>query len=165
MTTSRVPQVLSYLVTAFTNAATLGQASPPVNILDGPKVTADPVPLALWVGADDISAGAGLVRAAESFQQFQPGLDRRNRQEQLTVNCVAQAWSGSDDVPGIRAAAVAILAAVEDLLAADPGLGGTLPGSPSALITDCQWQQESAPSGTTARVTFTITATALISAP
>ena len=43
--TSRVPALIDYLVNAFTAAATIGAASPPVLVFDGPPTTADPAPL------------------------------------------------------------------------------------------------------------------------
>ena len=42
-TTSRVPATIDYLVAAFTAASTLGAASPPVAVYDGPFLTDDSV--------------------------------------------------------------------------------------------------------------------------
>jgi hypothetical protein len=165
MTTSRVPQVIDYLVTLFQDAATLGQATSPVNVLDGPVVTADPGPLTLWVGVDDIDPSNTGPLAASSSQQWQPGLGRADRTETLSVYCTAQAWSGSDDVRVLRVAACAISAAAEDLVRADPSLGGTLPGVTDAVVTAGELRQGpelSGGRGMAARVTFTIDATAII---
>lgn len=166
-TTTRVPQAIDYLVTLFQGAVTLGKATPPVNVIDGPKVTADPGPLALWVGVDDIdavSAGA-LPAAATSAQQWQPGLGRTNRAEALAVHCTAQAWSGSDDVRTLRLAVAGIMSAAEDLLRGDPGLGGTTPGTKDTGITGCEWRQGPIGRGMAVRAVFTISANALIGTP
>ena len=58
MTTSRVPALIDYLVAEFTTAATLGAATPPVLVFDGPPTTGDPAPLALHVGVDDVFTDA-----------------------------------------------------------------------------------------------------------
>lgn len=161
MTASRVPQVIDYLVTLFQAAATLGQATPSVDVIDGPKVTADPGPLALWVGVDDISPGA-TPAAATSTQQWQQGLGRTMRVETLSVHCVAQAWSGNDDVRTLRVAAAAIVSAAEDLVRADPSLGGTLPGVKDAGVTQADWRQGPTARGMAAQIIFTIDASAII---
>lgn len=165
MTTSRVPAVIDYLVGLFQGAATLGLATPPVTILDGPVVTADPGPLALWVGADDIDPGTTPPTAASSTQQWQRGLGHTGRAEALSVNCVAQAWSGNDDVRTLRVAAAAIVSAAEDLVRGDPSLGGTLPGTRDAAVTGAEWRQGPTTRGMAVRVTFTIAAAATIGTP
>jgi hypothetical protein len=166
-TTSRVPQVIDYLVILFQAAAALGQATPPVNVIDGPKVTADPGPLALWVGVDDIDAVAAgaLPAAAASTQQWMGGLGRGNRTEAVEVHCTAQAWSGSDDVRALRVAVAGIVSAVEDVLRGDPGLGGMTPGVKDAAVTGCDWRQGPTGRGMAARAVFTIAVTAIIGAP
>jgi hypothetical protein len=161
VTTTRVPAVLAYLVTLFTNAATLGQATPPVNVIDGPKVTADPGPLALWVGVQDIDAAAGQVKAADSTQDW-AALGRMARNEDLTIYCLAQAQSGSDDVAPLRAAAAAIMAAAEDLVRADASLGGVVSTPGNAAVTSEEWTQGPTAQGFAARVMFDITAQARI---
>jgi hypothetical protein len=162
MTTSRIPQAIDYLVTACTAAATLGTAAPPVNVIDGPAITADPGPLALWIGCEDIDS---TVTNTASATQGWAALGRMARNEELTVFCTAQAWSGSDDVRVLRVAAAGIVAAVEDLVRADVTLGGavTVPGN--AAVTGAQWQQGpglSGDRGMAVRITFEITAQARI---
>jgi hypothetical protein len=163
---SRVPQAIAWLVAAFTASPALGQASPAVNVIDGPAVTADPGPLALWVGADSLSPPAGaLPAAASSAQQWQAGLTRSTRTEALSVFCTAQAKSGNDDVASLRAQAAAILAAAEAVVNADPSLGGLLAGTADAVVTAAEWRQGPNPvqQGIAVQVTFTIDATAFIS--
>ncbi|HMH92277.1 MAG TPA: hypothetical protein VK586_14475 [Streptosporangiaceae bacterium] len=163
---SRVPQAIAYLVTAFTAAPALGQATPPVSVIDGPAVTADPGPLALWVGVDSISLPAGaLPAAASSTQVWQAGLARSARTEALSVFCTAQAQAGNDDVASLRAQAAAIMAAAESVVNGDPSLGGLLAGTADAVVTAAEWRQGPNPvqQGIAVRVTFTIDATAFIS--
>lgn len=154
---SKVPATIDYLVNLFTAAATLGKAAPPVNVIDGPKVTADPGPLALWVGVDDITNTTGTPPAAAS-RQARDGLGHR-AVEDLTIYCVAQAQSGSDDVRVLRVQAAAIVSAVESLVAGDSKLGGTVASAtPGAAA---EWRQGPTGQGMAARVTFTIDARAL----
>lgn len=157
--TSRVPAVIDYLVTLFQGAATLGQATPPVNIIDGPAATADPGPLALWVGVDDITSDDPA--AADSTQAW-AGLGHQARNEQLTVYCVAQAWSGSDDIRPLRTAVYGITSAVEDLIRDDASLGGTVSTPGNAAVTSGQLRQPPVARGRAARVHFAITAQARI---
>lgn len=160
VTTSRIPAVIDYLVSACTAAATIGAATPPVSVIDGPMVTADPGPLALWIGVDDIDPGA--TPAAASGSQDWAGLGRMARNEQLTIHCVAQAWSGNDDVRSLRVAAAGIVSAVEDLVRADVSLGGTVSTPGNAGVTAAEWRQGPSTRGMAVRVVFEITAQARI---
>jgi hypothetical protein len=162
-TTTRVPQVLSYLVAAFTAAPALGGATPPVLVYDGPKVTGETGPLALWVGVDDIDTLTPV--SANSEQEWMPGAGRAGRMEQLSVHCTLQAKSGSDDVPSLRARVADALAAVEGVLRADPSLGGTTPGVKNAGVTSAEWRQYPLPPGMAVRVMFTIGTSAIIGTP
>jgi hypothetical protein len=158
---SRIPAAIDYLVTLFQGAATLGAATPPVNVIDGPKVTADPGPLALWVGVDDITSPAPA--AAEDTQAW-AALGRQARNEQLVIYCTAQAKSGSDDARSMRLACAAMVAAAEDLVRGDASLGGVVSTPGNAAVTAIRWQQGPGltGSGTAARAVFEITAQARI---
>lgn len=162
MATSLVPQMITALVAAFTADPALGAGDPPpVRVADGPKVTGDTGPVALWIGVDDIATGQPIV--ANSEQQWMPGSGRRGRTEQLTVHCTIQAKSGSDDIAPLRAQAAAALAAVEDVLRTDPGLRGVLPNQ-DAAVTGAEWRQFPISPGMAVRVMFTISATAILGA-
>lgn len=155
-TGSRVPAVIDYLVATFQAAATLGQATPPVLVLDGPAVLADPAPLSLWVGVDDPDSATAPV-AASSTQDRGDMADMGGlaRNEQLSIHCTAQAWSGTEDVKTVRVSAAGIVAAVEALLITDQHLGGNLlltdPG-----VTGAEWRQMASTVGPMVRITFTI---------
>lgn len=159
MATTRVPQMIAALVAAFTAAPALGAADPPVPVIDGPKVTGDTGPLALWVGVDDIATATPI--SANSEQQWMPGGGRRGRTEQLSVHCTIQAKSGSDDIAPLRAQAAAVLAAAEAVLRADPSLGGVLPNQ-DAAVTGAEWRQYPTSPGMAVRVMFTISATVIL---
>jgi hypothetical protein len=162
-TTTRVPQILAYLVAAFTASPALGAATPPVLVYDGPKVTGDTGTLALWVGVDDIDTATPI--SADSQQEWMPGAGRAGRTEQISVHCTLQAKSGSDDVPSLRAQVADALSAVEGVLRADPSLGGATPGVKNAGVTSAEWRQYPLPPGMAVRVMFTISASAIIGTP
>lgn len=159
MTTSRVPDVIDYLVTAFTAAVTLGAADPPVVVYDGPVVTLEPAELVLFVGIDD-AEGIGAAVGATAEQQW-AALGKMARDELLTVFCVAQAWSGDRDVRTARVAAFGIVAAVEDIVRGDAALGGLVqfvnPG-----VTGLTLRQNNTPDGAIAEVAFSINGKARI---
>jgi hypothetical protein len=157
--TSRIPQMIAALVTAFSTDPAIGGADPPVNVVDGPKVTAETGPLTLWVGVDAIDDATPI--AANSEQQWMPGGGRRGRTEQLSVHCTVQAKSGSDEIAPLRAQAAGVLAAAESALRADPGLGGLLPNQ-DAAVTGAEWRQYPLNPGMAVRVIFTISATAIL---
>lgn len=149
MTTSRVPALIDYLVAEFTAAATLGAATPPVTVYDGPPTTMLDAPLALHVGVDDgFSEGAPI--SAES-QQAGTGLAQK-REEMVTIHCAAIAWAGTDDMKTVRAAAYGITAAVEDLVRADATLPAGVMQRPG--ITGMTLQQNNTQQGAVAQVSF-----------
>lgn len=160
--TSRVPAVIDYLVTAFTAATTLGAATPPVAVYDGPVVTRAPEQLLLWVGLADPDSD-GMEVGAESTQEW-VGAGSLHRNEYITIPCAAESWSGGTDIRTERLAAFAIVAAAEDVLRRDPTLGGlVLFVNPGA--TDLELSQNNTPNGAIARVAFKITAKARIGGP
>ncbi len=160
--TSRVPDVIDYLVAAFTAAATLGAATPPVAVYDGPIATRAPEQLILWVGLRDPDSEE-METGAESTQEM-VGQGGVHRNEHLTIPCAAESWSGGTDIRTERLAAYAIVAAVEDLLRRDASLGGLVlfvdPG-----VTDSELTQNNTNTGAIARVAFNITAKARIGGP
>jgi len=160
--TSRIPQMLAALVAAFSTDPLIGNASPPVNVVDGPKVTAEPGVLTLWVGVDEIDNSSPVAANAE--QQWMPGGGRRGRTEQLSVHCTIQARSGSDEIAPLRTAVAGVLAAAEAALRKDPSLGGLLPNQ-DAAVTGAEWRQYPTSPGMAVRVMFTISATAILGAP
>jgi hypothetical protein len=152
--TSRVPALIDCLVNAFTAASTLGAATPPVSVFDGPPTTADPAPLALHVGMDDLFSDQPPVSATS--EQIRQGLANK-RQETVTVHCAAVAWAGTDDMRTVRTAAFAILAAAEDLIRGNTdGFGGNA-GAALPGVSGITLQQNNTAQGAVAQVTFTVT--------
>ena len=160
MTTSRVPALIDYRVAEFTTAATLGAATPPVLVFDGPPTTGDPAPLALHVGVDDVFTDAPA--AAGTSEQTALGLAAK-REELATIHLAAVAWAGTDDMKTVRTSAYSIAAAVEDLVRADTALAG-LPGAALARpgVTGMVLQQNNTAQGAVAQVSFQITYRTLI---
>jgi hypothetical protein len=115
--TSRIPALTDYLVNLFTSAATLGTATPPVTIFDGPPTTELDPPLKLYIGWTDPDDATGEP-GAESTQDW-AGFGRLARDEFVTIHCCAEAWSGVDDIKAMRTACTAITGAVETLMQTD----------------------------------------------
>lgn len=121
MATSKVPAVIDYLVATFTAAATLGQATPPVSVYDGPFLQQTPTTLNLYVGLSDPDADEPVGANSE---QTWAALGKQAIDEQLSVHCCAEAWSGDTALQPARVAAYQILAAVETIIRGDVMLGG-----------------------------------------
>ena len=162
MTTSRVPALVDYLVAQFTAAATLGAATPPVLVFDGPPTTGDPAPLALHVGMDDVFTDTAPTSATS--EQTAVGLAQK-REELATIHLAAVAWAGTDDMKTVRTSAYAIAAAVEDLVRADTAvqaLAGAALARPG--VSGMVLQQNNTTQGAVAQVSFTISYKTLIGA-
>jgi hypothetical protein len=153
--TSRVPALIDYLVTLFTNDPTLGAATPPVTVYDGPATTELDAPLKLYIGLTDPD-NPGTEPAAESVQTW-GALGRRGRDQQVTVHCCAEAWSGGgqlDDIGTCRLAVAAITAAVETLMQADSTAFGGNILFPDPGYANEAWLQNNTSTGPLARVAF-----------
>lgn len=153
--TSRIPALISYLVTTFTNSALLGAATPPVTVYDGPAATALDAPLKLFVGLSDPD-NQGAEPAADSTQEW-GGLGRLARNEMITIHCCAEAWAGTDDMATVRTSATGIVAAVEQVMQSDSTQFGGNVLFPDPGITSIALLQNSTQQGAVARVTFDLT--------
>lgn len=150
--TSRVPALITYLITLFQGSVLLGQATPPVTVQDGPVVTALDAPLALYVGLHDPDSTAPAP-AADSVQAW-AALGRLGRDETITIHCCAEAWAGTDDMATVRASATGIAAAVEQVMQADTTQFGGNALYPQPGITALALMQNSTTTGAVARVQF-----------
>ncbi len=155
---SRVPYVMDYLVTLFANASTLGQATPPVAVYDGPAVTGETPGLILWVGMDDPDSDTAPT-SAHSDRAWGPGL--AGQSETLTVNCVAESWSGNDSVSAARASVYGIVTAVEALVRADTTQFGGNGMLANPGVTGSDLRQNDTQQGGQARVVFQVVLEAL----
>ncbi len=154
---SKVPAALAYLADTFTAAATLGAATPPVAVYDGPVTTAAVSQLTLWVGLDDPDAGGGTLAATS--ERYWSGLGGQG--ELITISCAAEAWSGEEGIRAQRAAAYQIVAAVEALVRGDATQfgGNGLTADPG--VTGGELRQDNTDQGPLARVSFQIVLRAL----
>ncbi len=150
--TSRVPALIGYLVDLFTADATIGAATPPVTVYDGPATTGLDPPLKLFIGLTDPDNPA--AEPAADSQQSWAALGRRGRDEQVTIHCVAEAWSGTDDIRTLRLAVYAIVAAIETLMQADTTQFGGNVLFPDPGLTTMALLQNNTTTGAIARVTF-----------
>jgi hypothetical protein len=150
--TSRVPALIDYLVNLFTADVTLGAAAVPVQIFDGPATTMLDSPLKLYVGWTDPD-GTGDQAGAESTQDW-AALGRRARNEQVTIHCCAEAWTGLDDVKTVRTSVTGITAAVETLMQADTSQFGGNILFPDPGLTNVSLPQDNTETGGLARQTF-----------
>lgn len=114
--TSRAPVVIDALVGLFDADPVLDG----VKVVDGPIVTNDPLPEAVFVGYDGNPEGDG---EAVDFRQEWASIGQRAKDETFTVTCAVVVWRGSTEVKPIRDRAFALLAAIENSLRADPSLG------------------------------------------
>lgn len=122
MTTTAVPGLVDALVAAFTAAMPPGTA-----VLDGPWVARsadrvlEPPRSALYVATPYREDAA-----VSAVQSRMPGIGSA-RTETFELWCVAVCWlDGFAAMKAARDGAAAIVAAVEDVLRADPHLGGVV---------------------------------------
>lgn len=123
-TTSLVPAVIDYLYSVAQSSPLLGQASPKVSVFDGvqPPAATQSLNRVLWIGADPTQPDGVFADGAQSW----PVMDNaRTKDEDSTVTCSAQHWSGDPSVKVHRDGAAAIVAGVEEMLR---GNGQTGPG-------------------------------------
>jgi hypothetical protein len=162
--TTRLPALVDYLVALFAADPTIGTATPPVTVYDGPNVTGlDPF-LKLYIGLTDPDNTTTPEAAGESVQTW-GALGRRGRNETVTIRCCAEAWSGYDSTPvaltpsasgiqTVRLAAYGIVTAVETLMQADTTQFGGNVLYPAPGVTNQALLQNSTTAGVIARVTF-----------
>lgn len=121
MATSTVFGLIDTLVEHFR------EVLPEVNVYDGFGISEDASDF-LMVGVEDPN---GSEPTSADVQQEWAGLGAKSRYEAGTVTCAALAWRGNPGDEGqaeARAAAAAIVAAVENDLRRDPNLGAAVPG-------------------------------------
>jgi hypothetical protein len=158
-TTSQVPAVIDYLFAKAKASPLLGAASPAVSVFDGvqPPAATQSLPQVLWVGADPTQPDGVFADGTQSW----PILDHaRTKDEDGTVTCSAQHWSGDPSVKTHRDGAAAIVAGVEELLRGD---GKTGPGDATmgrlALWSGVdvgRWETRQLAGGVAVLVVFTI---------
>jgi hypothetical protein len=152
---SKVPALIDYLVNAFTTAPTLGAATPPVAVYDGPVTTDAGDKLILWVGLadpDSVPPQPGVT-----FEQSRADMGSLTRSEVSVIRCAAEAWSGLDDVRTARTAAFGIYAAADAIVRADTSQFGGNAALAAPGVTGVELLQDNPQEGAVARVVFQIT--------
>ena len=155
-TTSQVPAITDYLVAA----AAAWPALAGVTVFDGPQVpvATTGIERVLWIGADP----AQLPNPTADAVQAWPVLDfARTKDEDGTITCAAQHWSGDTTVKAHRDGAAAIVAGMELLLRGNPAQGGPGDASMGGLalwsgVDALTWYQRQVANGALCLVTFTI---------
>ena len=153
--TSRLPALIDYLVNLFTTDPTVGAATPPVSVYDGPPTTGLDAPLKLYIGLTDPDSEQAEP-AGDSVQNW-AALGRRGRDEMVTIHCCAEAWSGVDTIQAVRLSAAGIVAAVETLMQADTTQFGGNALFPDPGISGIQLSQNNTAQGAIARMAFDLT--------
>jgi hypothetical protein len=156
--TSKVPALIDYLVTAFQGsgalaAMTLGDTTG-VTVYDGPATTGLDAKLKLFVGLDD--PDSDQAQSAAAFTQSFNGLDASKRDEMPSVNCVAEAWAGTDDARTVRVAVFAIVTTVETIIRAVTDQFGGNASLAFPGVTAGELLQNNTTTGAVARVRFQV---------
>lgn len=130
--TSRVPDVIDWLVNAAQTSAQLGASTTaPVIVVDGPPPTTDTYAEQLHLYIGDVPDGS---EASATASQNWPVLDHaRTRDEDGDITLTADAWTGSSVMKTARDSCAAIVAAVELLLRGD-GTTGTGDATMGGLV-------------------------------
>ena len=150
-TTDYTNRVITYLLAQSAASVSLGALAPvPVKIIDGQPATADVLTVSpsgltqrLWIGAPGDVLGR-MTDAASSDQGFAFLDQARTRDNQIDVQCAAEAISGDTVMAEARAGAYAVLAAVELMVR---GSLNTSPASPgdSTMGGLVQWSEVTGP--------------------
>jgi hypothetical protein len=121
-TTTQVPAVLDWLYTTASASPQLGQATPPVIVLDGPQPTDDTLaePAHLWIGINPLDPAAAGAEVTQDWPDLNTGLI----DEDGEITCAAESWSGAVVTKTQRDACDAIVAAVALMLRGTPAQGG-----------------------------------------
>lgn len=151
MATSVIFDVIDAL---FTQASA---ALPDALVFDGFQLGDDPGPDILMIGVDDGQSTSAAATADSSQTQATAGTPR-SRNETGSVNCWALSWTGNATPKEARDGVRAILAAVENILRADPQLGIPRPNGQVLVIQigDVRLVQDQTDTGAEALLTFTV---------
>lgn len=145
MGVSTIPAALDGLVSLMSSSPDLSG----VHVYDGAAVIPAGIAEGISVGWTDEDSGA---RAVESTADLE-GLDVGTLREQYTISCLIQVVNGGKDLPSVRERAFELLAAVGDVLAASPTLGGSVM---SARVGSSTLSQQQTLKGVAARVYFAV---------
>lgn len=135
--------------------ALFGAALPGVKVFDGPQVGSDwPNDWAMVGGDGSVDEEEDAGRTVQTWN----GLGAKTRQEQLTITCAVGSSTGNAEtsMKVSRDAALALLAAIETALRADPGLGNFTTGDGAAEMSEASLKYVTNTQGLAAVLVFTI---------
>lgn len=151
MLPSQVGTAIDKLVALFTTAL------PGVAVFDGPQVGSN-FNSGNWavVGGDGpVEEEEDAARSASTWN----GLGAKTREEIITITCAIGSSTGNQEtsMKTRRDASLALLAAVETALRADPGLGNFTTGDGAAEMSEASLKYVTNGQGIAAVLVFTIT--------
>lgn len=156
MSTSRIHAAIVALTAACVADATLvGRGT---YVSDGAPVSADAASEVLVIGGSPVETDTLAGEGTQSWRS--DGGTSAARDGEESILCYVAAATGDVDVATTRAAAFAVLAAVESLLRANYTLG--LAGVLSVEVTRVSYQLEQYADGTRVVVPFTVTVRSVI---
>ena len=127
---STIPVAVQFLLGVFQSSPLLGQASPPVDIINGPStdVQGNAIPgqtssdRAIWVGWSKDPTESGI-----EIQTSPPSLGGQRDREQYVIHCMA-AFINTDSSIGnmstAQATALSVYAAAREIITLNRNLGG-----------------------------------------
>ena len=155
---SAIPAVVDALIATLTSAG--------LEVLDGPGITDDPLPLSVHVGWGD--PDSEQIEESASADQTWAWLGHVQRDETVTVHCRIVAWSGDSDsgaMKRVRDSAFSAFAAIGTAIQTDPSLGASASGVLN--VTDvgriALYQVQDEEAGTRADIAFDVTCQARLS--
>ena len=147
--TSRIPAVISALVSTFTTAM------PTATVYDGQWLTTP--------DGDYLTVGwTPNGEQPTGHQQWDASLGNKARGEEIDIPCYVDSYSGDTDTATRRNAAFALLAAAENALRADLTLGGAVPQPGYAELGSYELHQEQTEAGLAVGVIFHVLVTTRI---
>lgn len=117
-TASSIPDAIDMLYQAFTVALPANQ------VYDGPDPSSEYPTKCVIIGLSDPD-GDSPQEAAASTQQW-AWIGHVQRDEEVTVHCVAVSWSGDTNMKAVRDGAFSVVKVLTDTLTSDPTLYGTV---------------------------------------
>jgi hypothetical protein len=148
---SAIPAAIDALIATFTAAG--------VQVIDGQGATDDSAKAVVFVGIVDPDS-EGLEDAATSDQTW-AWLGHVQRDENVSIHCLASAWTGDDNPKVARDNAFAMVRTLSDAITVDPTLGGAVLAVNA--IDGLSYRSLRGPDGCRADIPFTVTCRARLS--
>ena len=150
-----LPDVIDALIALF------GANSMGATVFDGYSATADEPNLYVMVGVEnpDITSGASSGGTDQTWAYVGAQANgRRQRNENITVNCGIVSWDGGSSQKNVRDKAFQLFQSLTDAIEHDPTLGGIVLFVSG--ISNFRLMQNSSETGVSSIITFTVQAQA-----